>query len=597
MENTNFKTKNDLKSKYEGTVNLEMPLNDYPRPQMVREEWINLNGRYEYVIYKKDDDLPEKYQGDIIVPFCVESSISQVNKPLHPDEILKYRRSFTLPKLSQDKRVLIHFEAVDYLSEIFINHQFVGKNRGGYLPFSFDITKFIKDGINELIVNVQDPTDTFYQERGKQVLNPKGIWYTATSGIWQTVWIEIVPNIHFEALSIIPNIDNSTIRIHPIARTEETKDVRITIYDKNKKIVTSIIPMNQFSEIKIPNPKLWSPETPHLYDVILEMLDNEIIIDSVKTYFGMRKIHISQDEKGIPRIYLNNKIHFQTGVLDQGYFPESLLTPPCDQAMIDDIETMKNLGFNMLRKHIKIEPRRWYYHCDRIGMLVWQDMPSGGDGYIGNFLAVGLPNIGIHVADKHYKRFHRSSFKGRQEFETNLKAMINHLFNHPSICTWVPFNEGWGQFDAYRIAHEIKQYDPSRLVDHASGWHDQKGPDFASIHRYIFEVKVPKNVMNRPFVLSEFGGYSQVIPNHVWNEEKSFGYKMFDSKTALSDAYEKLFHEQIIPLVNKGLCATIYTQVSDVELEVNGLMTYDREILKLEKFMVTALNEQLKKSL
>ena len=583
----------NLTSKYCQSVNLQLPLNEYPRPQLAREQWINLNGYYDYAIYKKTQEMPEQYDGKIVVPFCVESSISQVNKPLLPDEIIRYRRYFELPVIDNNQVVLLHFEAVDYLSEVFINNQFVGKNRGGYLPFSFDITKHIKQGENELIVSVEDPTDSFYQERGKQVLKPKGIWYTATSGIWQSVWMEIVPKVHFEAVKIIPNIDNSSIRIHPIVMTDEIREATISIFDKSKKIFSSIIPINQFSEIVIKSPKLWSPESPNLYDVVIEIMENEIVIDKVKTYFGFRKIHIEKDSQGLPRIYLNNKIYFQTGVLDQGYFPESLLTPPTDQSMIDDIETMKSLGFNMLRKHIKIEPRRWYYHCDRIGMLVWQDMPSGGIGYIGNFLAVGLPNIGIHIRDNRYKRFHRQDFKGRQEFETHLKGMIDHLFNHPSICTWVPFNEGWGQFDAKRIGQEIKKHDPSRLVDHASGWHDQKGPDFVSIHKYIFEIKQPKKDGIRPFVLSEFGGYSQIISNHVWDEINSFGYKMFDSKASLSDAYELLIRDQVLPLVNSGLCATVYTQLSDVELEVNGLLTYDREIVKLEKFMVVALNKKL----
>ena len=593
MEN-GFMKSFSLKSKYYNSVNLELPLNEYPRPQLQREHWINLNGYYDYSIYKKEQDIPDQYNGKIVVPFCVESLLSQVNKPLLPDEILRYHRAFELPEVDKNQVVLLHFEAVDYLSEVLINNQFVGKNRGGYLPFSFDITKFINKGINELVVSVEDPTDTFYQERGKQVLKPNGIWYTATSGIWQTVWIEIVPALHFDAVKIISNIDNSSIRIHPIVITDEPKEVKITLYDKSKKVLSTVIPINKFSEITIKNPKLWSPESPNIYDVTLELIEKDIVIDTVKTYFGYRKIHIAKDAQGLPRIYLNNQLYFQTGVLDQGYFPESLLTPPTDQAMIDDIETMKSLGFNMLRKHIKIEPRRWYYHCDRIGMLVWQDMPSGGVGYIGNLLAVGLPNIGIHIRDNHYKRFHRNEFKGRQEFETHLKGMIDHLFNHPSICTWVPFNEGWGQFDAKRIGEEIKKYDPSRLVDHASGWHDQKGPDFVSIHKYIFEIKLPKKDFNRPFVLSEFGGYSQVLTNHVWDETHSFGYKMFDTKTSLSDAYEQLLHEQIIPLVDKGLCAIVYTQLSDVELEVNGLLTYDREIVKLEKFMVLAINNQLR---
>lgn len=594
METINNQNKQLLQSKYAKDVDLNLPLNDYPRPEMMRNDWINLNGKYAYAITKKTEMAVEQYQGEIIVPFCVESSLSQVQKQLNPDETLWYHRQFELKEIIPNHRLLLHFEAVDYLCSVFINNQFVGKNRGGYLPFSFDITNLVKSGINTFDLSVEDPTDTGYQERGKQVLNPKGIWYTSTSGIWQTVWMEFVPIIHFESIKIIPDIDNSSIRICPNINSNGLLSVKIKIYSQSKLILESLIEANNFSEIKILKPILWSPETPHLYDIKLDLMSENQIIDHVDSYFGLRKIHIENDENGYPRIFLNNRIYFQTGVLDQGYFPESLLTPPTDQAMIDDIETVKKLGFNMIRKHIKIEPRRWYYHCDRIGMLVWQDMPNGGEGYIGNAIAVVLPNMGIKFKDNLYRQFHRSNFKGRQEFETHLKSMINHLYNHPSICCWVPFNEGWGQFDANRIGVEIKKIDPSRLVDHASGWHDQKGPDFVSIHRYIFKVKTPKKNNKRPFVLSEFGGYSQIISKHCWDETKSFGYKMFDSKTDLTSAYDLLINQQIMPLIPKGLCATVYTQLSDVELEVNGLLTYDREIIKLDKFVVLELNNKLK---
>ena len=594
MESVNNQNKKLLQSKYAKDVDLNQPLNDYPRPEMMRKNWINLNGRYEYAIQNKTEMVVEKYQGEIIVPFCVESSLSQVQKQLLPDETLWYHRQFELKEIIPNHRLLLHFEAVDYLCSVLINNQFVGKNRGGYLPFSFDVTDLVTTGLNDIVISVEDPTDAGYQERGKQVLNPKGIWYTATSGIWQTVWMEFAPKIRFESIKIIPNIDNSTIRICPNINSTDLYSAKIKIYHQNKLILIHSINANTFSEIKIPNPVLWSPETPNLYDITLELISDNQVIDEVDSYFGLRKIHIENDENGYPRIFLNNKIYFQTGVLDQGYFPESLLTPPSDQAMIDDIETMKKLGFNMLRKHIKVEPRRWYYHCDRIGMLVWQDMPNGGEGYIGNALAVVLPNMGIKIKDHLYRQFHRSNFKGRQEFETHLKAMINHLYNHPSICCWVPFNEGWGQFDANRVGMEIKKIDPSRLVDHASGWHDQKGPDFVSIHRYIFKVKAPRKNKKRPFVLSEFGGYSQVISKHCWDETNSFGYKMFESKSDLTSAYDLLINQQIMPLISKGLCATVYTQLSDVELEVNGLLTYDREMIKLDKYVVLELNNKLK---
>jgi len=591
MEPGKIKT---LLSKYSKNIDLTMPLNDYPRPEMERNHWINLNGKYQYAILPKSSNIPEQFQGEIVVPFCVESSLSQVQKSLSPSEYLWYKREFNVTESVQNQKLLLHFEAVDYQCSIYINQLFVGKNRGGYLPFSFDISSFISTGVNTLVICVEDPTDTGYQGRGKQVLEPKGIWYTATSGIWQTVWMEYVSNVHFDSLKIITDVDSSSIRICPIINSDNSFPVTIKIYEEKTLIINQTIEPNSFSEIKIHNAQLWSPESPFLYDVILELSNANQIIDTIKSYFGMRKIHIALDELNIPRIFLNNRIYFQTGVLDQGYFPDGLLTPPTDEAMIDDIRAMKNMGFNMLRKHIKVESRRWYYHCDRIGMIVWQDMPNGGEGYIGNTLAVVLPNLGINVNDNQYRKFHRENQKGRQEFEANLKAMITHLYNHPSICCWVPFNEGWGQFDARRIGEEIKKIDPYRIVDHASGWHDQKGPDLVSIHKYIFKVKMPRKDKKRPFVLSEFGGYSQIISNHSWNEPNSFGYKMFESKSELSEAYEKLYETQIIPLISKGLCATIYTQLSDVELEVNGLLTYDREIVKIEKFLVLAINDKLK---
>ncbi len=586
-----------LLSKYTKNVNRNLPLNDYPRPAMVRDQWINLNGSYQYAILEKDLGYPEAFQGTILVPFCVESQLSGVNKPLKPTEKLWYLRQFNLEVPKSNETVILHFGAIDYESEVFINQKFIGKHIGGYLPFSYDISNYLHQGVNELVISVSDPTDTSYQERGKQSLNPKGIWYTATSGIWQTVWMEIVPKVRIDAVKMIPDVDQSKIRINPLVRTDLTLTAKVTIFDQKKMVHESVITVNTFTDIILKNVKLWSPESPFLYDVKLELLMDQEVIDTIKTYFGMRKISIGTDKNNIPRIYLNNKPYFQTGVLDQGYFPDGLLTPPTDQAMIDDIIAMKNLGFNMLRKHIKIEPERWYYHCDRLGMIVWQDMPSGGDGYLERMMAVRLPFIGIHINDRHHRLFHRQNFQGRQEFESNLQSMLNHLFNHPSICCWVPFNEGWGQFDAKRISENIKRFDPSRLVDHASGWHDQGGKDFISLHRYIYEIKPPRKMDGRPFVISEFGGYSQIIKDHTWDEATSFGYKMYETKAFLSDAYEALIREQVLPLVKKGLSATIYTQLSDVELEVNGLITYDREIVKLESFMVKSLNEQLQKEL
>jgi len=596
MENTLQKTKQPLWSKYTKTVNLDKPLNDYPRPTLERNSWLNLNGRFQYVISSKDEGLPLAFEGEIIVPFCVESTLSGVGKRITPNDKLWYMRLIDIEVPPKDMITLLHFGAIDYDSEIYLNQQFVGKHKGGYLPFYFDVTKFLVNGKNELLIGVSDPTDTGYQERGKQVLSPKGIWYTATTGIWQTAWMETVHKNHLGSLKIITDIDQSKVRIHPVVITEDPITAKVTVYDQKKVIFSNVIKLNEFNDIVIKNQKLWSPENPFLYSILIELTEGEKVIDSVKSYFGMRKISLGKDAAGLPRIFLNNTPYFQAGVLDQGYFPDGLLTPPTDQAMIDDILTMKRLGFNMLRKHIKIEPERWYYHCDRLGMLVWQDMPNGGDHNLGNLVAVALPNIGIRIKDHHHRLFHRKDIKGRQEFETHLRGMVTHLFNHPSIVCWVTFNEGWGQFDAKRIGNDVKKMDPSRLVDHASGWYDQGGKDFISIHKYIFSIKLPKTDSNRPFVLSEFGGYSQVLSNHVWDESSSFGYRMFDTKASLSDAYEMLIRDQVLPLVKSGLCATVYTQLSDVEHEVNGLMTYDRELVKMEEFMVKSMNDQLKKS-
>ncbi len=584
-----------IKSKYTDTVDRNLPLPEYPRPLLQRDGWINLNGKYEYAVLARDVAFPDAFPGEILVPFCIESPLSGVCRPLLPDEKLWYKRTIRVPKLGEGDRLLLHFEAVDYIAETFINQTFVGRHVGGYLPFHYDITDLVVPGMNELIVGVTDPTDHGRQERGKQVLEPKGIWYTATSGIWQTVWMEVVSDVRVADLKIITDWDHSQIRIKP-SLTQDDAKVKLTIRHGKKTIVQKDIDSDCFNIVPIPDCQSWSPEQPFLYDVLIEVRQEAIVKDKVKSYFGMRKIEIRKDDHGYPRILLNGKPYFQTGVLDQGYYPDGLLTQPCDQALQDDIQAMKDLGFNMLRKHIKIESERWYYHCDRLGMLVWQDMPSGGDGYIGDWLAAIWPNLlpGLPIRDDRYATFKRADATGRSEFLEHLTGMIDHLFNHPSIVCWVPFNEAWGQFDAKKTAAFVKSIDPSRLVDHASGWYDQGGPDLISRHRYILKLKAPRPDGRRPFVLSEFGGYSQIIPDHVWNPSGSFGYRMYNTPEAITAAYAKLINEQVLPLVKAGLCATVYTQLSDVELEVNGLLTYDRERTKIDARTVRELNTALK---
>lgn len=572
-------------------VDRHLPLAEYPRPQFERKDWICLNGEYDYAVTGDTVDAPKKYDGKILVPFSVESELSGVGKALLPEQRLWYRRKFTVGKEFSGKEALLHFGAVDWQCSVWVNGKLVGEHTGGYNPFTFNITDVITEGENELVVKVFDPTDAGHQQRGKQILVTKGFWYTATSGIWQTVWLEPVNRCRIDSLRLVPDIDEGVIRINIKRTCKCGGKLYAKVLEGDKVVFDSEIADK--AAIPVPDARLWSPETPFLYTLLLT-LDCNGEKDEVSSYFGMRKFSIVKDSAGIPRLGLNNKPYFQRGLLDQGYWPESQLTPPTDEAMIFDIEKMKELGYNMLRKHIKEEPLRWYYHCDRLGMLVWQDMISGGQ-YIGNVLAGVLPNINIHVKDSKYKSFKRDKPEWRQEFKDELFGMIDNLYNCVSVCCWVPFNEGWGQFDAKEIGTAIKNYDPSRFVDHASGWHDQGGPEFKSIHKYILPVHAPtaRRTAGRPIVLSEYGGYSWNIVEHAWNPKRSFGYIMFKNSEKLSAAYKRLHENQVIPLINKGLCATVYTQVSDVEFEVNGIYSYDRKILKLDADTVRAVNAKL----
>lgn len=581
----------NIRTQWFDKVDRRLPLAEYPRPQFERKDWICLNGEYDYAVTGDTADAPKKYDGKILVPFSVESELSGVGKALLPEQRLWYRRKFTVGKEFSGKEALLHFGAVDWQCSVWVNGKLVGEHTGGYNPFTFNITDVITEGENELVVKVFDPTDAGHQQRGKQILVTKGFWYTATSGIWQTVWLEPVNRCRIDSLRLVPDIDEGVIRINIKRTCKCGGKLYAKVLEGDKVVFDSEIADK--AAIPVSDARLWSPEDPFLYTLLLT-LDCNGEKDEVSSYFGMRKFSIVKDSAGIPRLGLNNKPYFQRGLLDQGYWPESQLTPPTDEAMIFDIEKMKELGYNMLRKHIKEEPLRWYYHCDRLGMLVWQDMISGGQ-YIGNVLAGVLPNINIHVKDSKYKSFKRDKPEWRQEFKDELFGMIDNLYNCVSICCWVPFNEGWGQFDAKEIGTAIKNYDPSRFVDHASGWHDQGGPEFKSIHKYILPVHAPtaRRTAGRPIVLSEYGGYSWNIVEHAWNPKRSFGYIMFKNSEKLSAAYKRLHESQVIPLINKGLCATVYTQVSDVEFEVNGIYSYDRKILKLDADTVRAVNAKL----
>ncbi|HOU10517.1 MAG TPA: glycoside hydrolase family 2 [Clostridiales bacterium] len=578
-----------LSTRWGKQFNPDSPLSEYPRPQFRRPQWLCLNGRYDYTVLPAHESAPGRFDGEIIVPYCIESSLSGVGRPLLPGQALWYRRKFTTGAAFEGKRTLLHFGAVDWKCEVFVNGRTAGEHRGGYCPFYFDITGLIKPGgENELLVRAEDSTDAGCQPRGKQVLKTHGFWYTATSGIWQTVWLEAVDECHLARLRLTPDIDRQTVDVTAETSTEGCR-LFAKVSDGDHTVFSGEI--GSHASISIPSPKYWSPEAPFLYDVVLEVKVGERVTDWVESYFGMRKFSVGRDGRGIPRLMLNNQPYFFKGLLDQGYWPDGLLTPACDEAMLYDIQTAKSLGFNMLRKHIKVEPLRWYYHCDKTGMIVWQDMPSGGP-YIGNLKAGVLPLLGIRLKDTDHKRFGREDERGRENFEQELFEMLETLGSSVCVGCWVPFNEGWGQFDALRIAGAMKEYDPGRPVDHASGWYDQGGPDLKSIHRYILPVKKPRPDA-RPFVLSEYGGYSMKVNGHIWNWQKAFGYRMFKTQAALTQAYRKLHDKQIIPLLDEGLSAAVYTQLSDVENEVNGLLTYDREILKIDADTVRDINVRL----
>lgn len=538
------------------------------------------------VPYLAPGQLPTRFPDTILVPFAPESALSGLRRPLLPRQTLWYRRTFFIDGYTPGNHTLLHFGAVDYACTVYLNGHRIGGHTGGYCPFTMNVTSCTRSGENELIVEVTDETDRSDAPRGKQKLEPGGIWYTAVSGIWQTVWLEHLDPAHINAVHYETELD----RVRIWVEASSLGDVQVEVLSHGRTVVGCTMQVGDTEELVIPAPRPWSPEDPYLYTVRLRLVCFDHITDEAVSYFGLRTFAVKPGPGGVPRFYLNGKPYFQKGLLDQGYWPDGLYTAPSDEALRWDIEQAKALGFNMLRKHMKVEPARWYYHCDQVGMLVWQDMPSGG-AYIGNLKAVVLPNLGIHLRDSHYATFLRASEEGRRQFLVELQEMIESLRDAVCIATWVPFNEGWGQFDAAVTAALIKKWDPSRPVDHASGWHDQGAGDYNSIHKYILKVRPAHRDGRRAFALTEYGGYSQAVPGHCWDEDKSFGYRMLPDKAALTEAYYKLHEEQILPLLDKGLCVTIYTQLTDVEQEVNGLFTYDRKVCKLDEATVRAVNK------
>jgi len=569
-------------------VNPDSPLGEYPRPQMLRDNWQNLNGRWEYAV-TDINDLPEDMDGEIIVPFAIESALSGVRRQFLPTEKLNYKRTFTVDDTENSNRVLLHFEAVDWKCTVYVNGCIAGNHTGGYLPFSFDITALVIDGENTIEVSVTDPTDSNWQQRGKQRLKPQSIWYTATSGIWQTVWLESVPAVYIKSLKITPCTDLESVSIYVDSSINEPADVEISEPDGT--VLKAEIQTNSENIISFPMPRLWNPEDPFLYD--LKVTTDS---DSVTSYFGMRSVSLEMGPAGRERLLLNGKPVFLNGSLDQGYWPESGMTPPCEDAIIFDLQGMKDLGFNTIRKHIKVEPRRWYYHADRLGLLVIQDMPNGGKSIasaLRTMKAVAFGDFMDDTTEKSFKLADRLPLNSRETYENELEGMLAHLHYYPSIIIWCPFNESWGQFDAKRIYKKVKEIDKSRLVDHASGWYDQRCGDFRSIHTYKLKLKTPPKKDKRAYLISEYGGYNHIDKSHLWRDDDVSGYVYFKTMDELMDAYESLVNKQVIPLINKGLCGVIYTQLSDVEIESNGIYTYDRKVLKFDKERTKALHKNI----
>lgn len=560
-------------------------LQEYPRPQMKRESYLNLNGMWEYAI-TKGEQQPETYDGSILVPFSPESALSGVSRQVLPGETLWYRRAVTLPEGFKKDRLLLHFGAVDQSCEVYVDGVFAGGHEGGYLPFTLDVTGLMQEkGSHTLTVRVQDKSDISSRHAyGKQCLKRGGMWYTAQSGIWQTVWMESVTEQAIERLIITPLFDEAAVIVKAFLRQGEASGT-VKVLSEGNEVAAAQLNASGIARIPLNGFRAWSPEDPFLYDLVVETP-----ADRVESYFGMRKFGIAPDEKGIMRLMLNGRPYYQNGLLDQGYWSDGLYTAPSDEALIYDIRTMKEAGFNMLRKHIKIEPLRWYYHCDRLGMLVWQDMVSGGGPYKSLVTQI-LPFLGVHLKDRRYGLFGRADEEGRKQFVEDMEETIRHLYNTVSLYLWTPFNEGWGQFDADEIAQRLKALDPTRVVDHASGWHDQGGGDVKSLHVYYKKVRIPKPE-RRALILSEFGGYSLSVPGHRFSEGV-YGYRLYDTPEAFEAGYRDLIRREVVRAIRKGLSASVYTQVSDVEDELNGMMTYDRKIIKISREILGEIHREL----
>lgn len=570
-----------LKTEWSEEIDPNNVLDEYPRPKMEREEWKNLNGLWEYSIAEKGTAQPKNSEGEILVPFPVESSLSGVMKEVGSSNEVWYETDFTIPQGWKNKNILLNFGAVDWEAEVWLNDIKIGSHSGGYTPFSFDISPFLNDNESqELVVKVWDPTNDGPQPRGKQVKDPEGIWYTPVTGIWQTVWLEPVNKKSIEDLRFTPDIDNNTIKISTEAGKATFGDVvEVTVYDGSTVVTKVKAGVDQEFEILLEDPKLWSPESPFLYRTTVRLISEGEVTDEVKSYFAMRKIATKRDENGVVRMQLNNEDYFHFGTLDQGWWPDGLYTAPTDEALKYDIVKTKELGFNMIRKHVKVEPARWYTHCDEIGMLVWQDMPNGDE----------QPEWQMHdyFEGNELKRTAESERIYRKEW----KEIMDYLYSYPSIVVWVPFNEAWGQFKTEEITEWTKDYDPTRLVNSASGGNHFQTGDILDIHNYP-DPELYLYDAQRVTVLGEYGGIGLPLEDHLWDTDNNWGYVQFKNSKEVTEEYIK-YAEKLKKMVTAGLSGAVYTQTTDVEGEVNGLMTYDRKVDKLNVEEVRKINNKV----
>lgn len=568
-------------------VNPAAPLPKYPRPQMVRENWQNLNGLWEYAVTPKQQATPPaSFKGKILVPFAIESALSGVGKGVGKDSVLWYRTKVSVPAKMRQQKVLLHFGAVDWQSQVWVNGKQLGTHEGGYDPFTFDITPYLKGGNQqEIAVRVWDPTDEGPQPRGKQVNKPHAIWYTPVTGIWQTVWLEPVPKAYIASTRQTPDIDKQTLTVATQVENPQAKDrLRITALDGTTKVAETEVAAGKEAVLQIKDQKLWSPDSPFLYDLQVALIRNGKVVDAVKSYFGMRKISMEADENGIQRMLLNNEFVFQFGPLDQGWWPDGLYTAPTDSALLFDIQKTKEMGFNMIRKHVKVEPARWYHHADSLGVLVWQDMPNGDwGGRWGN-------NPGVEGIGEDMERTEASE----KIFRTEWSEIMKDLHNFPSIVVWVPFNEAWGQFKTAEITKWTMDMDTSRLVNSASGGNYHSVGHILDIHNYPDPAMPRADLFGKDMilVLGEYGGLGLPVEGHTWQTKDNWGYQSFKNADELYDKY-KAFIDRLEDMIPKGLSAAIYTQTTDVEIETNGLMTYDRRKIKIPADKLREIHSKL----